>query len=196
MKIFKTDGTVAHESEKRVAVDALREMFEREMPLTGLILEGEEFINEDLRGWTFTDCKLQSVRFDKCDMRSVRFARLEGRMIGFENCQIAGLEMEDTNLRGVWNYASLGSTYGDMINVGGYDDYHVYAYKWGGQYFVVRAGCRHYLYEQAVRHWSNAAGRRELFAAVEFAKTVAENRGWRIEVMDPADWEAIQTMSG
>ena len=83
----------------------------------------------------------------------------------------------------------LGFPQGDILTAGTLDCYDVYAYRYKGEYFLVRAGCRVFSLKNARRHWNDVEGREDLLDGVEFLAKLAKRRGWKMELPDDILWE-------
>jgi hypothetical protein len=45
---------------------------------------------------------------------------------------------------------------------------------------VIHAGCRKKTFAEAVDYWNGKPDRREVLAACEYIRTVAESKGWKV----------------
>lgn len=135
----------------------------RNANLRGAYLSGADFYGANLIGADLSGANL-------------RDANLIGANLSGANLWGADLSCADLHGANLWNVTAV-------IDLGLPDGW--FAVAWlKGRDMQVRVGCRSFSLVNGLKYWAGKDDRREVMAALEYAKAVARARGW-----DAADLE-------
>jgi uncharacterized protein YjbI with pentapeptide repeats len=128
----------------------------------------------DLGGADLRDADLRGVYLNGADLRSANL-----RNANLRSADLRSANLRNANLGGAYlGGADLGGAEG-AIDLGSPDGWGAHAWLCDG-WLSIRVGCREMRLSEAREYWSNKLDRREVMAALDYAQSVAELRGWAI----------------
>ena len=133
-------------------------------------LRGADLWGADLRGANLREADLREA-----DLREADLWGADLREANLREADLRGADLWGADLRRADLWGASG-----IISAGFPDGWMAYGWIMDGA-LSIRVGCQEKRYAEAVAYWSGKDNRREVLAAVEYIRTVADIRGWRVQ---------------